>query len=181
MTLLAIWLAALAGMGVARRQTMTAEKTMTWLRTRSLDGLSAADRRSVIDGLARRVNRLSFEQRQQFRFEKELRAFYESMTEAERASYIDLTLPRGLHQAMQAFNKMPADKRKQLVQRALNDLQRAQSEVGRAELGRALSDENMKRVIDQGLQTYWLEASASAKIDIQPLLEQVQALLQGAR
>ncbi|MBI4023643.1 MAG: hypothetical protein HY360_01595 [Verrucomicrobia bacterium] len=175
------WIATFAAMWLARSQTMTAEKAAAWISERSLSSLSEDQRLRTIEELARRVNRLSFEERQKFRFERSLRSFYREMTDAERARYLDLTLSGGMKQMMDAFNKMTPDQRKRLVNRAMNELGRAQDETGRAELDKALNDQNIKRIVDQGLKTYFTDANASAKLDAQPLLEQMQSVLQTAK
>jgi hypothetical protein len=181
LALAAIWAIASLGMWIARRQTMTAEKTVAYVHAHPLASKKADERRAIIENVADRVNHLTFEERRKFRLEKDLRVFYESMTNEERSRYLDLTLPKGIHQAIQAFNEMPAEKRRRLVQRAVNDLQRAQADLNHGDLDKAVSDENVKKIIDRGIRAYWTEASAAAKIDIQPLIEQIQSLMQGSR
>lgn len=176
-----IWMVAFAGIWVARRQTVTAEKTVAYVHAHPLAFQKDRDRRAIIENVADRVNHLTFEERRKFRLEKDLRTFYESMTNEERSRYLDLTLPKGIQQAIQAFNEMPTDKRKRIIQRAVSDLQRAQAEMNHGDLDKALSDENVKKIIDRGIRAYWSEANAAAKIDIQPLIEQIQAIMQGAR
>jgi len=181
LVLAGIWILAAAGIWLARHQTVTAEKTMAYVRAHPLTSRNPDERRAIIENVAHQVNHLTFEERRKFRLEKDLRQFYESMTDAERSYYLDLTLSKGIQQAIQAFNEMPSDKRKRIIQRAVNDLQRAQAELNQGELDKALSDENVKKIIDRGIRAYWTEANAAAKIDIQPLIEQIQAILQGTR
>ncbi len=179
--LLVIWVVALGAMWFARSQKMTSEKVLDYISANSLHSKSDVERMKMIEELGRRVNQLSFEERQKLRFEKSIRSAYEGMTDAERARYLDLTLPGGMKQMMEAFNAMEPAKRKQMVNRAVNELQRAQNEGTREELDKALNDQNLKRIIDQGLKSYMTDANASAKLDIQPLMEQMQSILQISR
>ncbi len=131
-----------------------------------------------VEGLADRMNRLSLEERRKFRSQRGVRDAWLAMTDEERARYLELTLPTGMKQMMEAFNQMPPERRKQIVNRAVNELQRAQSEGSREEMSKALGDENLKRVVAEGFKAYLKDADASAKLDMQPLLEQVQGLMQ---
>ena len=176
-----IWILAIVGIQLIRAQKMTLEKTLDYLSSHSLNSKNAAERMQVVEGLAQRVSQLSFEERQRLRFDRNIRAAYQKMTDEERARYLDLTLPGGMKQMMDAFNKMNPDKRKQLVNRAVNELNRAQNEVSREDMEKALLDQNVKRIIDEGLKSYLSDANASAKLDIQPLIEQMQNIMHGAR
>ncbi len=180
MVLFGIWMCAMAVMWFARAQKMTVEKVSAYVSTHSLKSMSQIERMRTIEELARRVNQLGFEERQKFRFEKKLRLTYEEMTDAEKSRYLDMTLPAGMKQMMESFNNMTPEKRKKLVNRAVTELTRAQNEASQEELDKALNDQNLRRVIDQGLKAYMSEANAASKLEIQPLIEQMQAMMQGA-
>ena len=135
----------------------------------------------MVEELARRVNALSFDERQKLRFDRSMRLAFEQMTDEERSRYLDLTLPGGMKQMMEAFNQMPIAKRKQLVNRAMNDLTRVQDEASREDLEKAFSDRNIKKIVEEGLKSYMSDANASTKLDIQPLIEQMQNIMRHAR
>ncbi len=181
LALLGVWAVAGIAILVARSQRMTAEKTLAYAHDHSLEGKSDADRAEIIEGLADRVNRLSFDERQKFRHQDDLRAMFEKMTPAERLRYLDLTLPRGMKQMMEAFNKMEPDKRRQLVNRAVNDLTRARDEAGPKDQDRlrtSLNDQTTQKIINEGMKSFLSDATAETKLDLQPLIEQMQTLLQ---
>ncbi|MCG3150637.1 MAG: hypothetical protein PCFJNLEI_04125 [Verrucomicrobiae bacterium] len=181
LALVAVWVAAGVGVWLARSQRMTAGKTVAYLESHPLQGLPAGQREQIIAGMADRVNKLSFEERQKFRYEGRLREWFEELTPEERLRYIDLTLPKGMKQMMEAFNKMPTLKRKQLVSRALADLDRVREETGHLNAERVLSDANMQRIVDEGMKTFIRDASADTKLDLQPLIEQMQNIMQRSR
>jgi hypothetical protein len=176
-----IWVLAAAGMWFARSHRMTAEKVQAYLDASALASRNEAQRREVIDGLADRVNRLSFEERQKFRLDHSLHKFYEQMTDAERSRYLDRTLSKGMHQVMEAFNQMPPQRRKRLVDQAVNELKRIQTDTNREEIEKALADENVKKIMEAGMKSYMSEANASSKLDAQPVIEQIQNIVQEAR
>ena len=179
--LVTIWGLAAGGIWIARSQRMTARKTVAYLETHRLNGLPEAQRAGVIAGMAERVNQVSFEERQKFRYEGRLREWFEALTPTERIHYIDLTLPKGLKQMMEAFNEMPAAKRKQIISRAVTDLNRVREETGHAAAEPALSDANLKQMVDEGMKSFIRDASADTKLDLQPLIEQMQNLMQLSR
>jgi hypothetical protein len=56
-----IWIVALAGIGISRHYTMTAEKTVEYVRIHSLAAKNSDERQVIIDEVADRVNHLTFE------------------------------------------------------------------------------------------------------------------------
>ena len=175
------WTAAAGSIAFFRSQRVTAEKVVAFIGEKPLQGLSTKDRLHRIEGLADRVNHLDFDERQKFRLEKRLRNFFLEMSEAERAHYLELTLPNGMKNMMEAFNKMTPQKRKQVVNRAVTELSRVSAQGDRAEMEKALGDENLKKVVAEGMKAYFTEANSQTKLDLQPLLDQVQNILQMGR
>ncbi len=175
------WIVAAGSIAFFRGQRVTAEKVVAFIGEKPLQGLSPKDRLHRIEGLADRVNHLDFDERQKFRLEKRLRNFFLEMSEAERTHYLELTLPNGMKNMMEAFNKMTPQKRKQVVNRAVTELSRVSAQGDRAEMEKALGDENLKKVVAEGMKAYFTEANSQTKLDLQPLLDQVQNILQMGR
>lgn len=175
------WIAAAGSIAFFRSQRVTAEKVVAFIGAKPLRDLSAEDRLRRIEDLADRVNRLDFEERQKFRLEKRLRNFFLEMSEPERARYLELTLPGGMRNMMEAFNKMTPQKRKQIVSRAVTELSRLSEQGDRAEMEKALGDESLKKIAAEGMKAYLSQASSQTKLDLQPVLEQVQNILQMGR
>jgi len=180
-TLLLVWLVAGLAIWLLREQRMTPEKIVLYLKEHPLNGLSASERQHVISAAADWVSRLSFEDRQRIRNDRELRRWLEQLTESERRYYIETTWPKGVQQTMKAFNAMPAQRRKRLVQRALVDMERLRTEMDNADLLLAFSDDTVRRLVEEGLNHFYQEASDEAQLDLQPLIEQIQHLLQMGR
>lgn len=176
-----VWAVAVVGIRIFRSQRVTAEKVVHYLEGTSLRDLSADERARRIEELAALVNQLNFEERQKFRLEKRIRQTFREMTDAERARYLELTLPRGMQNLMDAFNKMAPPKRKQVVNRAILELSRASEQGDRNELEKTFGEENLKMIASEGMKAFFSEASAQTKLDLQPLIEQVQSILQMGR
>ena len=108
---------------------------------------------------------------------KRLDGFFRNLRPEEQARFLDLTLPTGFKQMMDALNKMTPEKRQQFVDKALADMKKREGDrPPDAEL-----DGNARKIIDQGFKSFYSDASADVKMDVAPLIEQLQKNLQGGR
>ncbi len=180
LALVLIWTMAIGAMRLARASRMTAEKVVALMQAEPLEGKPPEERLRRLDRLADRINRLPFEERQRLRMKGDLRAYFEELPVEERRHFIERTMPSGLRQMTEAFNRMSREERRRLVERALEDLRR-ESARARQDAERAWREdpELTQRLVDEGMKVYLTETSAEAKIDLQPLIEQMQAILRG--
>jgi hypothetical protein len=72
---------------------------------------------------------------------------------------------------------MTPEKRKEIVDRALKDL----NENGARPGGDPRDDANARKVISEGMSAFYEEASVDVKLDFAPVIEQIQRSLQGGR
>jgi len=179
---LVIWLAALAGIHWARSMKPTPEGIAAYLDKRGdLNSLAAAERTEVIDRMARDLNRLTLEQRQELRRgNHRFDTFFTQLTPAERSDFLDRTLPEGFKQMMGAFNKMKPEQRKKFIQRTLDDLDKIENE-GMRPADRALEDAQTQKIINQGLDSFYNDANADVKLEMAPVIERMQQVMQSAR
>lgn len=180
-TIAGLWLVAWLGISWAGDRAPTPEKVVAYAGSQDLSQLTGEARAWYIDGLADRVDRLTFEQRRELRLNQELERAFMAMTETERLAYLDRVLPRGFKQAMNALNDMDRDERQRLVEQTLKEMREAQRQVGGREFDEPIDEAAMQRIIDTGMATYFSEASAETKIDLQPVIEQMQEILQSGR
>lgn len=173
--LAAIWIAAGLIIFWARKATPTAESVGAFMESHALGGLAGAKRAEVIDRAARSLNRLEFEERQKLRRSGAPERFFGSMTPEERMAFLDATLPAGFQQMMEAFNKMQPEKRKRFVTQALERMREDQESRPPPDL----NDPSIKKLVDEGMRSFYSEASAETKLDLAPLIEQMQKGLQG--
>ena len=169
-----IWVGAFAAVLLVRQAEPKAADVQRLLERQSVADLSGAARQDLIDRVADRINRLSFDERQRLRRTGELDLFFSSLTETERHAFMDATLPRGMRQLMRALNEMPAQERQRLVDRALRDLREADPDEAPVQV----ADEETSRLVTHGLEAYFEEASPETKLQIAPLIEQLQRRLQ---
>jgi hypothetical protein len=135
------------------------------------------ERLAVIDRVAAQLNRLDFEQRRELRTDPAIRAFFEELTPAERSYFLEKTLPEGFRQMINALNNMEPERRKRIVQRALEDVRKMDSEGNHLHL----NEEEVKKFISQGLGTFYEEASVEVKLEFASVIEELQRNLQRLR
>lgn len=152
----------------------TPEKIIAYLQEKPIG--EANDREDVLMTVAGKLNGLDFEDRQRLQRSGTMRTFYEQMTEDERNRFLDLTLPEGFRQVMLALNKMTPEKRKEVVEQALRNMEDhgTVADEDRPEV----SEEMRKKFISQGMTAFYEDANAEVKLDFAPVIEQIQQSLQ---
>ncbi|GAB4174721.1 MAG: hypothetical protein Fur0032_14420 [Terrimicrobiaceae bacterium] len=134
------------------------------------------EREKILQRVANDLNRLDFDQRRELREGGELRVFFEALTPGERIRFLDMTLPEGFRQMIQALNKMAPERRKKLVDRALEDLRSASPE-----LAERVNEEEVRKILAEGVGSFYEQASAEVKMEFAPVLEELQKNVQRLR
>ena len=169
-----VWGVALGAMAWARSAEVTAERVVAALEEQPLTDLPDDERMRRVEALAGLVNRLPFEARRDEALQRRLRERFAEMTAGERSRYLDLVLPRGLQQMMDAINRMPRDERQAMVDEALVEMKKGQRDPEQRAFEEQVGEDQLQRIVDEGLRSYLRDASAEAKLDLQPLIEQMQ-------
>lgn len=172
--LAAVWLLAFAAIHFARRAKPTPESVAAFFQSEKLDGKSAAERAKLIDKGAALLNRLDFEERSQLRRDRVPEKFFLKLNKDEQGRFLDAALPAGFKQMMEAFNKMEPVKRREFVAKALDEMKKHEGEAPEHDI----DDPNVRRIIDQGLRSFYNDTSAEVKLDLAPLIEQMQRNMQ---
>jgi DNA-directed RNA polymerase specialized sigma24 family protein len=174
--LLAIWALAAVGILVSRATAPTPEKLKAFVESHPVAGLDPGQRATILEKAAAQLNSLSFDQRRELRESGTVREFFVGLTPAERGRFLDLTLPEGFRQMMSALNKMTPEKRQKLVQRALDDIRK-----NTPQSAERINEDEVKKVVAQGVSSFYEEANADVKLDFAPVLEELQRNLQSPR
>jgi hypothetical protein len=176
LALVAVWLVAGGAIFLARSAKVTPASFTQHLETLRLEGKAASAREKEIDKVADQLNRLTYEERREVRMSRKIDGFFRTLTPDEQVRFLDRTLPTGFKQMMDALNKMERPKRQQFVSRTLKEIRERDGE----ERERAPEEEAAARkIIDQGFKSFYSEASAETKLDVAPLIEEMQKNLQG--
>ncbi|MEM9865151.1 MAG: hypothetical protein AAF938_26340, partial [Myxococcota bacterium] len=100
------------------------------------------------------------------------REFFESMNAEEQRFFMEKRVGKAFDQMMIAFNEMERDERRRIVERTLEQMK--EGEAGRGERFEEQDAEMVEKVVNEGLRAYYQEASAETKLDLAPVLEQMQ-------
>ena len=180
-----VWLLAWAGYTIAKNSRMTADKLRARIERIDLNKLSGDKRAKALHDLADALNSLSPEERRRARHGRLWDDLFNQMTEQEKGDFIEATMPTGFKQMIDAFEKLPEDKRKKAIDDSIKRMREARAEGGDAGGGGtnkpALSPELQKRMAEIGLKTFYKESSAQMKAEVAPLLEEIQKSMESGR
>lgn len=183
-----IWLLAAGGYVIARNSKMTAEKVARFVHSIDFAKLSPAERSRILKELAAKLNALSPEERQRARRDDAWRPWFAAMTDAEKEEFIDATVPSDVKQMLTAFEQMPAERRKKIVDSAMKELQNDRDQDNSTNSSPTntngpvqLSPELVQKAETLGLKTFYTEGTAETKAELAPLIEQMQTMMQSGR
>jgi 7-keto-8-aminopelargonate synthetase-like enzyme len=80
---------------------------------------------------------------------------------------------------MKAFNQMSREDRKKAVDKALVDMKRNNADDRNMDKLRQDDQQVFETVVEKGLSAYYEDASTETKLDLEPLMEQMQRRLRG--
>jgi hypothetical protein len=103
------------------------------------------------------------------------RDFLTEMSGEEQLFFLERRVGRAFEQMMQSFNEMDREERKKIVERSLRRIRENQGEGDRnLETG---DPEIVEKIAEAGFKAYYSEASAETKIDLAPLMEEMQGVM----
>ncbi|HYT58882.1 MAG TPA: hypothetical protein VEL06_01850 [Haliangiales bacterium] len=186
----AAWVVAWAGYAIAKNSRMTADKVRAYARAVGLNQMSGDARAKAIRELAAKLNKLTPEERRKARVERVPQTWFEAMTEEEKGTFIELTMPTGFKQMLASFEQLPEERRRRAIGDALRRLKEEQEKM--KEDGEApseattnappvLSKDLQEKVTKIGLKTFYSESSAQTKAEMAPLLEELQRTMESGR
>ena len=185
-----IWSVALTGYHIVKHARMTAEKVGAYVDSVDLSKLAGDARAKAIKELADRLNALSPEERRRARLQRTAWRWFDEMTEAERAAFLDATMPTGFKQMLTSFEQLPEDQRRKTIDDALKRLKDARAQIEAGDAGSVpdstnaqpvLSDELQAKVRTIGLKTFYSQSSAKTKAELAPVLEELQRVMESGR
>jgi hypothetical protein len=188
-SLAGIWLVALAGHRLLESRRMTAEKVRAYAESVNLGALKDATRAKALKELEDKLNALSYEERQRLRAERLMNGWLAQMTEPEKEQFIEATMPTGFRQMINAFEQLPDEKRRKVIDDALKNLRTAGNRPpagggapkGAADGAPLISPELEAKIRTIGLSELLSKSSAQTKAEVAPLLEELQRWMESGR
>ena len=144
------------------------------------DSAEAARREAELRRIAGLVNRLDFQEREKNRENRTGENFFRKLAPNEKGLFIELTIAESMGRFMEALDTMGPAQRKKFVEQGLKDIQegKTREEMARTE---ALGAELLDKVSEEGMKAYFEKSSADTKLDLAPLMESMNEVMQGLR
>lgn len=188
--LVLVWLVVFAVRSIAGSQRVTAEKLEQsireadfedWSERDSVPGGATAERREErLREIADQVNRLDFAEREKTRDERIGEEFFRRLSRSEKELFIDLTIEKSMETFMQALDALEPAERRKFVEDGLREIEdgRTEEEMLRA---RELSEDLLGRITEEGMKSYFENASVDTKLDLAPLMEAMDDVMKGMK
>jgi hypothetical protein len=183
-----IWILVFAVRSVAASKKITAERLENEISELAFDDWSedsgssseAEERENEIRRIADMVNRLDFAERQKNRENQSAEDFFRKLDAREKNLFVDLTIVETMGRFMEALDQMPPEQRKEFVQKGLSEIQEGRTE---ADMARAqeMDEDLLTKISEEGMRAYFNKASADTKLDLAPLMEAMNEVMQGLR
>ncbi|MEC5126042.1 hypothetical protein VSU19_04740 [Verrucomicrobiales bacterium BCK34] len=181
--LVVIWAVIGLSIKLVRSAKPTAEKVTAYLADNDLSGISdEARRREVIGRTAEMLNAMDSDELEALNGKEDedpRRKLFGELSSEEQLYFLERRIGRAFEQIMESFNAMERDERKKIVERSMKRIQE------RGGSGGPFDEENpevAEQITDAGLKAYYSTANAETKIDLAPLLEEMQrTIAQGGR
>ncbi|HEV2331152.1 MAG TPA: hypothetical protein VGY56_20405 [Verrucomicrobiae bacterium] len=187
-----IWVLAVAGHWYLESLKMTADKVRAYMESVDFAHLTAQARANVIKELEDKLNALPYDERQRLRLQHLIDTWFNEMTEDEKSQFVEATMPTGIKQMIDAFQQLPDEKRRRLIDNTLNNLRNANNRPVRGWQNSTnappggtnapvISPELEAKIRNLGLKTFYSQSSAETKAEVAPVLEELQQQMENGR
>lgn len=198
-TIIGIWVFAMTGHAYLDSLKMTADKVRAYMESVEFGSLTGQAREDAIKKLEDMLNALPYEERQRMRLQHMVDGWFNQMTESEKSQFVTATMPTGFKQMINAFEQLPDDKRRRLIDNALNNLRNSndrpmrpwQNSTNAPDGGTnapaggtnapVISPALEAQIRNIGLKTFYSQSSAETKAEVAPVLEELQHQMENGR
>lgn len=187
--LVTIWLVVFVVRAYAGSKKITAERIQKeisaaqfadWSQGGAGHESQASKREEKIRKIAELTNRLDFHEREKNRANRTNEEFFRLLSAQERSLFINLTVAESMNRFMQALDQMPAAERKRFVKQGLEEIAKGKTAED-MERTRELGDDVMQKIAEEGMRAYFEKSNAETKLDLAPLMESMNEVMQGLR
>ena len=142
------------------------------------DGVDPAARDARIREVAEMFNGLDFGERQKAHDLQVGEQLFDRMTPGEKDLFVDLTIQKSMETFMDALDAMTPRERKKIVEDGLRQIEEGRTAEDIARF-RKDNEEALAKITEEGLNAYFKKANADTKLDLAPLMEEMDGLLKG--
>lgn len=184
--LVLIWGVLAVIMWATEDSVFTPEKTLAlmaeapWLED---ENLGHEQRMQHLDKVITSVIKLDFNQRNTMREDGEetMNAFFKSLTDEEKSEYIGRTIEENFKAVMKGIDKLPAEERKRIISSIHREMKKKAANSPEMQLMLDQDTAGFERNFNKEMTFFFKEAPLSAKLEMAPMLEGMQARMQGMR
>lgn len=186
--LLLVWGVVTAIRAYAGSKKITADKVAAEVNAAAFEDWSqgpgsaatAKQREEKLRTIAGLVNRLDFNEREKNRDDRSVENLFRRLSGEEKKLFIDLTIRESMASFMEALDALPPAERKKFVEKGLSEITSGKTEE---EMARAkeLGDDLLETIANEGMRAYFEKANADTKLDLAPLMESMNEVMQGLR
>ena len=183
-----IWVMAMSVFFIARNSKPTAEKVRAYAESIDLKKLSSAERARAIKKLAEKLNALPIEERRRAQMEQVAKEWFDQMTEEEKGTFLEATMPTGFKQMLAAFEELPEEKRRRTIEDTIKRLKETRAKILAGEANPdgtngapQISAELQAKIRTIGLKAFYSQSSAQTKTEMAPVLEELQRVMESGR
>ena len=172
--LVAVWSAVAATTAAMNARIPTAERL---LRKLAADPLASGPREAALDAVAAEYARLPFLQKRVLRTAENAGAFntfLSGLTGPEKARFVERTLPAGFRELLDGFSKMDPKDRQRNLERSRRELLENLGDSPARLMIEAAGPGLLKQISEKGLGPFWDSLPPDAKLQILPMIEQMQ-------
>jgi hypothetical protein len=174
-----IWLLAIAGYTIAKNTIVTANKVRAYVASVNLTGLPAPERVAAIQKLVKLLAALPLEDRQAVRMDRTAYRWLGEMTEEEKGAFIEATMPAGFKQMLSAFQQLPADRQRRVIDQTFRQLRATGAGTPSGTNGiPQINADLLIRMQTDGLNNAYSQSSAETQVELAPVLEELQRVMQ---
>ncbi|MGJ8635010.1 MAG: hypothetical protein ACSHX7_13920 [Luteolibacter sp.] len=186
--LVAVWVVVFAVRSFAADKKVTAERLDEEVVEAGFEDWSGGSggaaererREEKIREVAEMVNRLDFNERQKNRESRAGERFFRKLDAGEKELFIELTIVESMGKFMEALDQMPPDQRRRFVEQGLREISEGRTEED-MERAVEMDDKLLTKITQEGMRAYFTKASAETKLDLAPLMEAMNEVMQGLR
>ena len=137
-------------------------------------------REKEIRRVAEMVNQLDFKEREKNRERRTAERFFRKLGNREKELFIELTVVESMGRFMEALDQMPEAQRQEFVEKGLEEIREGNTEL-EMERAEALDQELLTKISQEGMRAYFNQSSAETKLDLAPLMQAMNEVMQGLR
>ena len=176
-SLLILWAVVFAVVKVAGSMKPTVEKLEAFAEKNPLSEIEdPEERKRVIGGIVDMLNEMEPSEVALLADRNESdprREFMRELSPEEQLYFLERRVARAFQQMMVSFNEMERDERQRIVERTLKRMKENTDGGPQGDLD-GDDPELAGKIADAGLKAYYSDASVETKIDLAPLLEEMQ-------